>query len=91
MPFESQAQRRFMYAKHPEMAKRWQKHTPKGADLPEHVKKASVELAPLFAKIAEGINALGSGAKAIAGAIRPSSGAVGAAKAQTTRQMRKVL
>jgi len=36
MPFESQAQRRFMYAKHPEMAKRWEAHTPKGKKLPEH-------------------------------------------------------
>lgn len=39
MPFESQAQRRFMYANHPEIAKRWEKHTPKGK-LPEHKKKA---------------------------------------------------
>ena len=36
MPFESKAQRRFMYAKHPEMAKRWEAHTPKGKKLPEH-------------------------------------------------------
>jgi hypothetical protein len=35
MPFESKAQRRFMYAKHPEIAKRWQEHTPKGKKLPE--------------------------------------------------------
>jgi hypothetical protein len=41
MPFKSEAQRRLMYAKHPKIAKRWQKHTPKGADLPERVKKAS--------------------------------------------------
>lgn len=40
MPFVSDAQRKFMYANHPEIAKRWQKHTPKGKDLPEHVKKA---------------------------------------------------
>lgn len=35
MPFKSQAQRGFMYAKHPEIAKRWEKETPKGK-LPEH-------------------------------------------------------
>jgi hypothetical protein len=29
-----------MYANHPEMAKEWQEHTPKGAKLPKHVKKA---------------------------------------------------
>lgn len=40
MPFESDAQRRFMYAKHPRIAARWSKETPKGKDLPEHVKKA---------------------------------------------------
>jgi len=37
MPFKSQAQRAWMYANHPEMAKRWEKHTPKGKKLPEHV------------------------------------------------------
>lgn len=40
MPFKSEAQRKFMWAKHPEMAKRWAEHTPKGTKLPEHVKKA---------------------------------------------------
>lgn len=42
MPFKSDAQRRFMYAKHPRIAKRWQKETPKGKDLPEKVKKAGL-------------------------------------------------
>ena len=40
MPFKSQAQRRFMYANYPKIAKRWSKHTPKNADLPEHVKES---------------------------------------------------
>ncbi len=39
MPFKSQAQRKFMYASHPEMAKEWEAHTPKGKKLPKHVKK----------------------------------------------------
>lgn len=39
MPFRSDAQRKWMHATHPAMAKRWDKETPKGADLPEHVKK----------------------------------------------------
>ena len=39
MPFKSQAQRRFMYATDPEMAKRWEKDTPKGRKLPDKVKK----------------------------------------------------
>jgi len=29
-----------MYANHPEIAKRWEAHTPKGKKLPKHVKKA---------------------------------------------------
>lgn len=49
MPFVSDAQRRFMFARHPRIAKRWAEHTPKGADLPEHVKKALARL-----KIANG-------------------------------------
>ena len=35
MPFESEAQRRWMYANKPEMAKEWQKKTPKGVKLPK--------------------------------------------------------
>jgi len=30
MPFKSEAQRRWMHKKYPTMAKRWDKHTPKG-------------------------------------------------------------
>ena len=37
MPFKSDAQRRWMFENHPEMAKRWAAETPKGAKLPEHV------------------------------------------------------
>ena len=36
MPFKSQAQRAWMYANHPKMAKKWEKHTPSGK-LPKHV------------------------------------------------------
>lgn len=41
MPFKSEAQRRFMYAKHPNIAKKWEKHTPKGKKLPEKVSSES--------------------------------------------------
>lgn len=41
MPFRSQAQRGFMYANHPGIAKRFEKETPKGVKLPEHVKVKS--------------------------------------------------
>ena len=50
MPFESKAQQRFLFAKHPKIAKRWAKHTPDIKDLPEHVKKAN--LSNCFEKIA---------------------------------------
>jgi hypothetical protein len=43
MPFKSQAQRRWMYANHPEMAEEWSEHTPKGAKLPERVKHKKAE------------------------------------------------
>lgn len=39
MPFKSQAQRGFMYAKHPKLAKEFEAETPENAKLPEHVKK----------------------------------------------------
>ena len=37
MPFQSQAQRAFMYANHPSVAKRWEAVTPKDQKLPQHV------------------------------------------------------
>jgi hypothetical protein len=39
MPFKSQAQRAFMYAKHPKMAEEFESKTPEGKKLPKHVKK----------------------------------------------------
>jgi hypothetical protein len=39
MPFQSQQQRKFMYAQHPEMAKEWEDKTPKGKKLPKKVSK----------------------------------------------------
>lgn len=35
MPFKSEAQRRFMYAKKPKLAKEFEEKTPKGAELPD--------------------------------------------------------
>jgi hypothetical protein len=39
MPFVSQAQRKWMHANHPEMAKEWESATPKDASLPDRVHK----------------------------------------------------
>lgn len=39
MPFKSKAQRRYLFAKEPKVAKEFANETPKGAKLPEHVKK----------------------------------------------------
>jgi hypothetical protein len=38
-PFKSQRQRSWMYKNKPEMAKRWEKETPKGKKLPKKKKK----------------------------------------------------
>jgi len=37
MPFKSEAQRGFLFARHPKIAKEFAKKTPEGANLPEHV------------------------------------------------------
>jgi len=39
MPFKSEAQKKWMYANKPEMAKEWQAETPKGKKLPKKLKK----------------------------------------------------
>lgn len=36
MPFQSKSQERFLYAKHPEIAKKWQKEHGQPKNLPEH-------------------------------------------------------
>lgn len=41
MPFKSKSQMRFMYAKHPKIAARWEKETANEKDLPEKKKKKS--------------------------------------------------
>ena len=37
MPFRSEAQRRFLWAKHPDIAKRWASEYGTSSNLPEHV------------------------------------------------------
>jgi len=41
MPFKSKAQMRWMFANHPEMAKRWAEHTPNIKNLPERSSSSS--------------------------------------------------
>lgn len=45
MPFKSKAQRRYLYANEPEVAREYEKHTPKkvGERLPEKVKKKAAK------------------------------------------------
>jgi hypothetical protein len=38
MPFQSEKQRKYLWAKEPEVAKKWAKETPKGKKLPQKVK-----------------------------------------------------
>ncbi len=40
MPFKSDAQRKWMYANKPKLAKKWQKHTPKNKKLPKKVSES---------------------------------------------------
>lgn len=40
MPFASSAQRRYLFATHPDVAREFADATPKGTKLPEHVKKS---------------------------------------------------
>jgi hypothetical protein len=53
MPFKSKQQRKWMWATHPEMAKKWERHTPKGKKLPKKVKKKSENIIDLIYKLAE--------------------------------------
>jgi len=43
VPFKSTAQRGYLYAKHPEIAKEFASHTPKGKKLPKHVKRPAIK------------------------------------------------
>ena len=40
MPFRSEAQRRFLWAKHPDIAQRWADEYPNQGPLPRHVHDA---------------------------------------------------
>lgn len=67
MPFQSEAQRRWMYTNKPEMAKEWQAHTPKGKSLPEHVKKAmAVEMVKRAANLDDAREWIGKHPEALA-------------------------
>jgi hypothetical protein len=56
MPFKSKAQQRWMFANHPEMAKRWAEHTPDIKKLPETVedteKQSAITAVALGAHVA---------------------------------------
>ncbi len=41
MPFQSEAQRRFLWAKHPDIAQRWADEYPGKKKLPRHKKKTT--------------------------------------------------
>ncbi len=55
MPYVSDAQRKYMHAVHPKIAKKWDKEFPNQKGLPEHVedkKEKSAEFAELLGKMA---------------------------------------
>ncbi|MEW6171863.1 MAG: hypothetical protein AB1510_02170 [Bacillota bacterium] len=43
MPFKSEAQRRYLWMKHPELARRWAHEYGTPKDLPEHVKRGAIQ------------------------------------------------
>lgn len=51
MPFTSQAQAKFMFAKHPTIAKEFAAKTPDIKDLPEHQRKNMSAIRGAFNKI----------------------------------------
>ena len=51
MPFQSQAQRKYMYANHPEIAKEFEAATPKDKKLPERKHKKP----PLESRVKRGL------------------------------------
>ena len=53
MPMQSQAQRRWMWATHPAMAKRWEAETPSGP-LPSRVSTQALRRAALLRKMKKG-------------------------------------
>ena len=50
MPFKSEAQRRYLYAKEPAVAEEFAEHTLKGEKLPQHAKKSKGHLSKLTLK-----------------------------------------
>lgn len=48
IPFKSSAQRAFLYARHPEIAAKFERDTPKGKKLPKHVKGAKKSNKPRY-------------------------------------------
>lgn len=72
MPFKSKAQQRFMFARHPKMAKRWADETPSIKKLPEKVKKSAQEIA-VEAGVRHILRKLGAVPPPIPAAIRAKS------------------
>lgn len=89
MPYVSDQQRKFMHAKHPKIAKRWDAHTPKGEKLPKYVDKKEEKSAAFELGKAAGVFDT-IGRSVIAPAMRGGAnllskglGAVGATRAST--------
>lgn len=67
MPFKSQAQRGFLFANHPAVAKEFSAATPKGISLPVHVGTAGAPRMNVWGKMAHGASLPGAGVGASAG------------------------
>lgn len=53
MPMKSKAQRRYLWATDPELARKFEDKTPKGTELPDKVEKEASSCAQILAKLAE--------------------------------------
>lgn len=51
MPLKSKAQRRFMHARMPDLAKKFEAETPRGKKLPERVLRSNLEVTPAYAGV----------------------------------------
>ena len=58
MPFKSEAQRRYLYANEPKVAKRYSKETPRNAKLPERAKRKR-KRSSIMTALEEGARRLG--------------------------------
>ena len=51
MPFKSEKQRRFLWSKHPQIARKWAREFPRQGRLPEYARKESLSARDMFDRV----------------------------------------